>query len=59
MTHVTKLVSTLIIFVFSCSVHAENTLTAGVDNELGSMMLFSAGFVGLFAARKHMASKAS
>lgn len=59
MTTVTKFVSTLILFVFACSTHATTTLAQETNSDLGSMMLFSAGFVGLFAARKHMKSNVS
>jgi len=59
MITVTKLVSTLILFVFACSTHATTALAQETNSDLESMMLFSAGFVGLFAARKHIKSKVS
>lgn len=57
MTIVTKIVSALSLIVSTGYVHASNTILVESSSDLGSMMLFSAGFVGLLVARKHMKSQ--
>jgi hypothetical protein len=58
MTALKTLVSTFTLFVFCSGVHASTTIATEASNDIGSLMLFSAGLVGLFATRKHMKAKA-
>ncbi|KZY28177.1 MULTISPECIES: hypothetical protein [unclassified Oleiphilus] len=59
MSAIKNSISILVLFVFACSAQASASVAQDASSEFGSMMLFSAGFVGLFAARKHMKSEAS
>lgn len=55
MTKTNALISTLVLFISATSANAMSVDVA----EPSSVGLISAGLVGLFAARKHMKSKAS
>lgn len=56
----TLLTTSILIILCGGAMHASATAQVGEsNNEMGAILLFIAGLIGLFMTRKHIKSKAS